>query len=570
MSEDSTGKKNSNHFVILYAAIFVAAIGLRFALLGSSMLDDTQADLALQALNLSKGNEVTLSGEPGYLVLTTLQFFIFGTSNFMARFWPALFGSLLVLVPWLYRDRLGKTPALFVTALMALDPILIGSSRTAIGISLAVSGLLAGLGFWRQKRWLPAGICLGAAMLGGVEFWQGLLGIILLLVLMRMISPANPASNPNPFSLDSGWLVMPGSALITWLVLGTLFFTIPSGISAFGNSLVAYFSSLLGSSRYSTSSLSLAGLIIELPIVVVAIWSLVEGFVRGDKTRKILGLWWGLMLVLALLEPGNGLISFSWVSLPMSVLAALQLTAFFSHLQVENRWVLVSEVALLIAMILFSFLNLFSLVNNDFLTAEDSRNRIIGTLLPILLLIAITVLFAWGWSADSARKGFVLGFLILLGAGLLANSWKAAGLGSRPQQEIITASPAVVGQKELMSTVEELSRWKTGTASGIDLQIAALDLPSLQWALRDYPNLVTTEIFFPSLESSIVLTPISLNIQSQTSYRGQAVSWTSQPILEGITVKEFMKWVLFRSAPTQDTQFLLWARNDLFPGAVLP
>jgi len=88
--------------------------------------------------------------------------------------------------------------------------------------------------------------------------------------------------------------------------------------------------------------------------------------------------------------------------------------------------------------------------------------------------------------------------------------------------------------------------------------------------LSDYPHLVTTEIFFPSLESSIVLTPISLNIQSQTSNRGQVVTWSSQPILEGITVKEFMKWVLFRSAPTQDTQFLLWARNDLFPGAVLP
>jgi hypothetical protein len=73
------------------------------------------------------------------------------------------------------------------------------------------------------------------------------------------------------------------------------------------------------------------------------------------------------------------------------------------------------------------------LVNNDFLTAEDTRNRIIGTFLPILLLIAMTVLFAWGWSVESAkRKGFVLGFLILFGAGLLAKllevglGWEAA------------------------------------------------------------------------------------------------------------------------------------------------
>ena len=570
MSEYSAGNKFTKRFLIAYAVIFAVAIGLRFALLGGSLLDDAQADLALQALNIKNGNSVTLSGEPGYLVLTALQFFIFGASNFMARFWPALFGSLLVLVPWLYRDRLGQTSTLLVAAMLAVDPILIGSSRTAMGISLAISGLLAGLGFWRQKRWLPAGVCLGSALLGGVEFWPGLLGIILLFLVIRTISASSSISNHVHFSLASGWLVLSASALITWLAIGTLFLAVPEGISAFGNSLVTYFSSFLKNGRYSIASLSLAGLILELPIIIVAFWSLVEGFVKGDKVKKILGLWWGLTLILALLEPGNGLFSYSWVSLPMIVLAALQLTAFFSDLQVENPWVLIAEITLVAAMVIFSFLNLLNLVNNDFLTAEDTRNRMIGTFLPILLLIAMTVLFAWGWSVESARKGFVLGFLILFGAGLLANSWKSAGLGSRPQQELISASPAVVGQKELMSTVQELSRWKTGTATEIDLQIAGLASPSLQWALRDYPHLITTDFFFPGIGSSIVLTPISSSIQSQTSYRGQVVTWTSQPILDGITVKEFLRWAFFRSAPTHNTQILLWARNDLFPGVVIP
>jgi hypothetical protein len=108
--------------LIAYAVIFAVAIGLRFALLGGSLLDDAQADLALQALNIKNGNSVTLSGEPGYLVLTALQFFIFWRFNFMARFWPAY------LVPYLYWSlalsrSAGSNLHALVAAMLAVDPI---------------------------------------------------------------------------------------------------------------------------------------------------------------------------------------------------------------------------------------------------------------------------------------------------------------------------------------------------------------------------------------------------------------------------------------------------------------
>ncbi len=88
----------------LFAAALLLGVAIRFVNLGTAPLTDSEANLALQALALAKGNSIAaqaLSPEPGYIVLTSWLFSMFGSSNFLARFWPALAGSLLVLLPWI-------------------------------------------------------------------------------------------------------------------------------------------------------------------------------------------------------------------------------------------------------------------------------------------------------------------------------------------------------------------------------------------------------------------------------------------------------------------------------------
>ena len=122
---------------LLYAAILLIAFGFRFALLGKPPLSDAEAVLALNALELADGQGLIQHGEPGYIPLTSVLFQIFDSTNFLARFWPALLGSCLVLAPILFRNMIGKKSSIILAGLLAVDPVLIATSRTAGGGMLA-------------------------------------------------------------------------------------------------------------------------------------------------------------------------------------------------------------------------------------------------------------------------------------------------------------------------------------------------------------------------------------------------------------------------------------------------
>jgi len=82
MSQNPSSKPQFLMETIIYSVIILIGVGLRFALLGHHPLNDGEASLALQALALSRGEETVLSGEPGFLSLTTVSFFIFPIQNF--------------------------------------------------------------------------------------------------------------------------------------------------------------------------------------------------------------------------------------------------------------------------------------------------------------------------------------------------------------------------------------------------------------------------------------------------------------------------------------------------------
>jgi len=553
-----------------YAAILLVAAGLRFALLGSNPLDDQQAHLALQALSISKGELVNLSGQPGYIALTSVLFDLFKASGFWSLFWPALFGTCAVLLPLLYRKWFSQPTALILAGLIALDPILICASRTAGGTMMAIVAALAAFGFWLNKKPVLSGILLGIALIGGSGFWTVLLifaGLVLFFgrkILDGDNDQVNGLDRPRPtFTALS-------MAAITALLLSTIFLSIPNGISAIGASLVEYFSGLGGIDDPQIGGNSLAWLIIELPLFVLGIWGFIDGIIKKEKYPILMGVWWGVALILALLDPGIAGSHFVWVTLPMVIFAALKLSDHIRLPIVENRLIFVVELILVLALIIFSLLNFLNLVNNAYLTPEETRNRIIGTFLPIILLAAMTVLFAWGWSYTSTRNGFVAGMVVLLLTGMLSNAWKSAGLGSRPQFEAFFNRGFPVGVNSLLTTLEEISLSNTGYAERIDIQVIGSEQPALVWALRNYNELRISSVSDPNQAPSLVLTDVETKIDLPASYRGQKILWTVSPDYQAMKAIDWVRWSIFRTAPASKTELILWARNDLFPGAQNP
>ena len=170
--------KPFRHQTALYIIAFLLALAVRLIRLGTWTLTDLEAQWALQALGVAQGAHPALGSNPAYVLLTTIVFFFYGGgTNFWARFVPALAGSCLVFVPFLFRERLKPRPSLILAFFLAFDPGLVALSRQAGSSILAVTFVLFAWGFWQRKQSRLAGVFAGLALLSGASLWEGLLGL---------------------------------------------------------------------------------------------------------------------------------------------------------------------------------------------------------------------------------------------------------------------------------------------------------------------------------------------------------------------------------------------------------
>ena len=98
----------------LYAVFFLIALFLRLIYLEKLPLGDLEAVNALQAFDIVSGNDYQVGSQPVLVSLTSILFTFFESSNFFARLIPALCGSLLVLLPPLFKKRTGQNEALIL------------------------------------------------------------------------------------------------------------------------------------------------------------------------------------------------------------------------------------------------------------------------------------------------------------------------------------------------------------------------------------------------------------------------------------------------------------------------
>src|SRR3990170_2270473 len=161
----------------LFLLAVALALALRLLRLGAAPLSDYEAEWALRALQVSRGEQAVLGPGPGYALLTGATFFLFGNSNAIARLWPALVGSAVIFLPFILRKQLGRPAALVIAFGLAMDPGLVTSSRLVGGPMLSVSfGLLAIVCGISSKPAL-AGFFAGIALLSGPAVLHGLLGL---------------------------------------------------------------------------------------------------------------------------------------------------------------------------------------------------------------------------------------------------------------------------------------------------------------------------------------------------------------------------------------------------------
>ncbi len=144
----------------LWLALLAAALALRFAALDHLPLTETESARAFAAWLVSQGS---VPGDwPGdaTAALTSHLFRIFGSSDTAARIIPALGGSALVASFWFAGRYIGRGAALLAAALLAISPIAVFTSRSALAFALggflSMAMILALLSYVREPRPLAA------------------------------------------------------------------------------------------------------------------------------------------------------------------------------------------------------------------------------------------------------------------------------------------------------------------------------------------------------------------------------------------------------------------------------
>jgi len=137
-----------------YISFLVTGAGMRFWDLGSRALHHDESLHGFYSYQLYQGNGYEhnpLMHGPFQFFGTALTFFLSGgASDYTVRILPAFFGSLLILLPLLFRERLGRMGALFASALIAFSPTLLYFSRFARNdIYIAVFTLGIVICVWR-------------------------------------------------------------------------------------------------------------------------------------------------------------------------------------------------------------------------------------------------------------------------------------------------------------------------------------------------------------------------------------------------------------------------------------
>ncbi len=481
---------------ILYSLIFILAFWIRTFDLGKAPLSDGEATWALQAFQIARPDPAQLlviGPQPLAVFLTSLVFNFFEPSNFLARFWPALFGSLLVIAPFFFRHLLGQTPALLMAAGLALDPGLISISRQAGAPMMAACLFVFALGMWVTQRSLLAGILAGLGLMAGPSIFIGvLIGGLTWFFARRVLAtqPAQQSENNNSKNVRQATL----AGAVTILLAGTFFWRYPQGLSALANTIPTFIAGFSQAANVPVTQL-LAASILYQPFA----W-LFAGFavVRFLKNRLISSerlpdsllvslLGAVISLLIISLYPARAAGDLVWFHIFLWSLAATELP----HWLVRGELPALSAVQAGLLVIMFAMLWNILLANYQVsATAGLSWNVMRALVISgIVGLGGLTsILIAYGWSWPVSRTGLVGGTIL---ASLIYSTfaiWSASQIRPNSPVELWSPRQVTADPRFFHDTLQDLSQWERGMPGDLDI-VSVVDRPSLRWVLRDFANI---------------------------------------------------------------------------------
>lgn len=549
-----------------WVLIIAAAVLFRIVLLQVPALTESEAAVALQAVHLAEGERILVSQTPLAVLLSGMLFYLFDATPFLARLLSMLSGAGLVYGVFLVRHKIGKSVALLLALLIAIDPGFVAASRQVDSPMLGMLLLFLFLVLLDKRKSILAGVALGLGLLSGLSFWQGTIFLLVSITVWNLLLGKEGdapwswlKANARVFWQERGWLGFLSAILIT----GTFFLIVPGGAGEAFSGLIVYFTGWAGNFKNSLSQFLLLLPSYELmPLVIGLIYGIIATLQRNRRDQFLM-LFFLFSLILTLAYPGRNVLDMVWVVLPLLVLSAEAIDKIFSI--ASQSWLPSAGLGLIVAILVSFALYSSMLVFTQGIGGANFEARLIGLIGAIVVAAILVVMMAWAWSGSVGIAGLGMGLLSIGLIYTVAQGFRATGLGAFPAFELWRNSARIIQPELLVSTLETISSWNNGEKRNTPIAVIGIDSPALQWELRNFPNVRYYSAYPVGEEPEIVITALGSSPAASSSYSGQDFGWASDANWNALIPQEWLNWYLKRNIPEISDTIIVWARTDILP-----
>jgi len=557
-------KENHKLHILLLLGAFVLGLGFRLVRLGVPALSDYESEIALQALAIARNTGIRFGSHVAYIGLTGFSFFIFNASDFLARFWSAFLGSLLIFVPFLFREKIGHWQATILSFVFAISPEMVGLSRIIGSPMMAMVFLLLALGFVCKQKPILLGLTLALGLMSGQGFWTGVFILGLSYLIARwLFSQSNVFSLPSLKKKRSFWLRSGLSFLATILIVGTGFFLSSESLSGIFSGLISFIRDFVIPSSAPFVVLPMALVAYSGGAVILGIWGSLHGILTKDKTDLFLLCWWLFGLAFLFLYPGGQTGDLIWISFPLWVLSVRVLCHVW-RLPKKSRFVMAVMAVLVIAVAGFILFAVRSLLSNA-LMESSTLETFLALIGGIVLLVVIILLVSYGWTEEVALSGLILGIVIVFSAGMISVSVNSSGLAPEPSFEIWYPDEGVISPQWLDISIDRIAEWNAVSTSPLDIAVSNYDTPGMQWFMHDKASVYFEPYLPPQSEPAMLITDIEEIPGISSGYRGQDLVWSRRAAWGEMTAFDYFSWLITRDTPAYSNEIIFWVRTDLMP-----
>ncbi len=562
----------------LWIALLVLAAVTRLVVLNVVPLTPAEAAAALTSLDAVRGAGWPSGiGEASPLlsVGNAWLFALFGAGDGVARLLPALMGTLLVLLPFLWRERLGEWGAVAASLVLLCSPTLLFAARhlepTMVGLFGAALLLTATI-LPRPKADLVAALGLAVGMTGGPAFYDLLLAAAVAWGLDRLLS-----SERAPLSLQSWTRPVVGGMVAAMLIsvgLGTRW----RGWAGPGAGLAAW----LAEWRFWRMRPAPLGMFaLYEPIPLLAAFLLPVTVVLLSRRQDRLPAWarrvattGPVAFLLVALRPG-ALPSAVAVAVPPLALWIGYLVRLVAARMPPKTWGWVALHGVIAFLLWQTALLALARHSRAELAYASQGLEWFSLFIVVVLQVLLTAAFAMVVPTAMAFTGMGVGVAAVLLAVQVSFAWgvafvRPASTAEPPVQE--ATSPDVWALRRM---VGELAVQRGARRN--DLHIALLDTSPkitavLRWTLRDYAALRRFD-HWPDFWADLVITPDAeaFTTSPVAGWRGMsfvAVTYpaTVRPVCQQLfppVCPDPLRWYLYRRMDARPSveQVILWAQG---------